>query len=215
MPRYFGAFSDSVLGKFWISFSDWEVTAVLEGLKEAGVEPAQEPRRTLSRAPPALVYWMLSNARILERESVLEIVRECAPASTIPSWPADIPPVGLLLLLMHEDTTVRAWALSQASSFKVTPLKSEQFLPGYVEALERTSKLIGLFDVNLLKVNHANDVAEDTFPFSQDPSQLWSGFGSFLRFVPPERFRPSELFRLDLRRVVIGHLSDPGSRELS
>ena len=158
---------------------------------------------------------MLSNLKILQDARVLNVLQECVPTRAFSEWPDDIPPVGLLLLLMHTEEKVRDWARVQLATYKDAPMKSEEFLPMYIEALEKATKIIGLFDAQLLKVDRSSDTFKDPFPFSRDPSQLWLGYSSFLRFVPPERLRSSEMFRLDVRRIVISHLSDPGIRKLS
>ncbi|KAH8104550.1 SEN1 N terminal-domain-containing protein [Cristinia sonorae] len=206
---YFGAFSDPILKKFYESVAAWEVKVVLEGLAEAKIDPAlpSESRRSLSDAPPALTYLMLSDYHILQDPKVIAILQSCPPKRAFSEWPTDIPPIGLLLLLMHESPNLRNWARSQVLLFKSTPMKSEQFLPMYTEVLERTATIVGRVDSH---ASTTGSTMKDTFPFCSDSSQLWSGFGIFLRFVPRERFRPSELFRLDLRRIIIGHLSDPG-----
>ncbi|TCD66618.1 DEAD-box type RNA helicase [Steccherinum ochraceum] len=212
---YFGAFKDVVLAKFWDSFSEWEARLAIEACKTARIDPSVPAgsRRTLNEAPPAVTYLMLSNTQVLQNLEVMRLLQECTPTHAFSDWPTAVPPPGLLLLLVHNNTAIRTWTRSQLGTFTTTPMKSEQLLPAYTETLERVTKVIGLFDAQLGRAAHSS-VSGDSFPFAQDPSQLWSGYGNLLRFIPPECFRPSEMFRLDLRHIVIGHLSDPGSHFL-
>ncbi|THH27997.1 hypothetical protein EUX98_g6198 [Antrodiella citrinella] len=159
---FFGAFADGVLDKFYASVSDWECRAALKGSADAKVDPTAPTgsRRSLSDAPPALTYLMLSSAPIMQNPKIMTTLQECTPTSTFSEWPTDIPPVGLLLLLMHDNAAVRSWARNQVATYKTTPMKSEQFLPTYVDVLSQVTKAIGLFDAQLSQVGNANDISQ-------------------------------------------------------
>lgn len=180
VSRFFGAFADGVLEKFYASVSDWECRAALKGLTDAKVDPTTPAgsRRSLSDAPPALTYLMLSSTPIMQNPKIMTTLQECTPTSTFSEWPTDIPPVGLLLLLVHDSAAVRSWARNQVATYKTTPMKSEQFLPTYVDVLSQVTKAIGLLDAQLSQVGNANDISKGSFPFTRDPSQLWSGYGN-------------------------------------
>ncbi|KAH9950533.1 SEN1 N terminal-domain-containing protein [Amylocystis lapponica] len=206
---YFGAFSDETLKSFYDNFNEWELQSVLLALSNVKILPDSAPtdERTLSDAPPAVVYHILSNLHILQDPRILKIIHSSPPGALISRWPTDIPPAGLFFLLLDARLESRNWARQQLASYKSTPLSKDHFLSTYITVLQTVTKLV-------MPESSVNPGVVDIlarFTFVQDVATLWSGYCAMLRFVPVEFLRTGKSIGIDLRHVVIGHLHDTGT----
>lgn len=200
-----------MLKEFYKSFATWELETILEYCKKAHVSPdihTNTDNKSLADVPPSIVLLMLSNLHHLRDPRVISIIRSYSPDKPITNWPLDSPPAGLFLLLMDEKSEVRTWAYQQIALYKTTPLPAEQFLSTYSEVLEAaTSTITSLSPGQMLEPWSAG------FAFPNDPAVIWPGYCTMLRFAPVKWMRPSPSFKIDLRKVVIAHLSDTGNRQ--
>ena len=209
--RYFGAFSEAILKEFYKSFSQWELETVLEYCKKAEISPntAIPPEnKTLADLSPSILLLMLSNPVNLRNPTVMQIIQSYVPTKPIGDWPLDSPPVALFLLLMDEKIEVRSWAYKQITTYTTTPMPSEQFLTAYEEVLSAATHA-----VTSLSPNSTLAPWSDGFTFPNDPTTLWPGYCTMIRFVPVQWLQPNKSFNIDLRKVIIAHLSDTGNRE--
>lgn len=191
------------------SFSGWEISLFLDGLAACHITPeglTAPTKLTLLDAPPALIYLALWNLDVLCDNRVLLIFANHAPPSASPLLPPDPPPPGLFFLLFHESPLVSRWAKAQLMRCQRAPMSMDKFVGPYLTALAA--------------VEHALTIAKPatksdsrlTFPFSQDPASIWSGFMSALRLLPREYLKSGKWTPLDLSHIVTGHLHDTGPR---
>ncbi|KAH7909030.1 SEN1 N terminal-domain-containing protein [Hygrophoropsis aurantiaca] len=214
---YFGAFSEDVLKTFYQSFSEWELSVVLEILSRVGVglDSQQEVTPLLQRVPPAVLYHMVSNMHILKDARIFPLVRSCPPTS---GWPIDPPPPGILPLMMDESFEVRQWAKAQGDKCSTVPMLVTHFVTAHEEALAIIAAALEInqtdqpksFPVGASSSSTIND-ATRTFKFASGPYELWSGFCQVLRHIPSSMLLTSHL-GTDCRRIVTGHLHDVGTQ---
>lgn len=200
--RYFGAFADSVLVAFYKSFNSKLLEVVLGRCKNAQLFPDSTSGRTLAELPPSLVYLMLSELDYLRNSKVMGIIYSHVPDKPITGWPTEAPPAGVLMLLMERSSEVRAWATSQVALCTRRPMNSDQFLPVYGDTLRLCTNAIT-----------SPGSGSESDLFSGELLELWNGYSVILRYVPQDWLYSSRDRPLDIRQVVIGHLSDTGPRE--
>ncbi|GLB38538.1 putative SEN1 N terminal [Lyophyllum shimeji] len=199
---YFGAYPDDVLDAFYQTFETWELDEVLEDLAKACLigPSAESTQRTLSDAPPAVVYRMVSNWTIFKDPRIMSVIHNRPPTGPISTWPKDPIPPGMLILLLDANADVRRWAEAHISKCSVVPMSNEHFLGAYLDAVE----VIG---------RHLTDPglnANLPFTFAMDPSDLWSGFRTVLRQIPVDALGSTTRQCSDLRGIVARHLYDTG-----
>ncbi|KAL4081054.1 SEN1 N terminal-domain-containing protein [Scleroderma citrinum] len=201
---YFGAFSDDVMKGFYRSFDDWELSLVKDALSRAGVRGV----------PPAVVYHILSNIRILRDPTILSLIRSRPSLST---WPNDVPPPGLLVLRFDESQEVRQWARTLISSCTEIPVAEEHFVAGHELALQTVFCLLSdtrrevTHDLSMLPVPTVESTSEllKAITFTSDLRELWIGYSQVLRIVPDQVLLKS-YSSVNCRKVVVGHLHDVG-----
>lgn len=212
--RYFGAFSDDILRRFYGSFDDWALELVKGDLASAGIGGVPRSGSSAWRhVPPAIIYHAVSNLRILKDPDVLALVRS---QPSVSSWPTDVPPAGLFILMFDEAQDVRQWAKSFVTACSEIPMAEDHFVTGHEVALRTVFNLIAK-TVNQRNpvVLHIASVEEafpvDPFSLTSDPNEIWAGFCQVLRQIPTQTIlRPYG--GVDCRRVVTGHLHDAGPR---
>jgi senataxin len=138
----------------------------------------------------------------------MQLIRLYVPTKPIQGWPLDAPPAGLLLLLLDEKLEVRTWAYQQVALYTTTPMPAEQFLTSHQEVLSNATNVI-----TSLTPNNILQPWGSEFSFPSSPDLLWPGYCTILRFVPVKWMKPSATFKIDLRKIVIVHLSDTADRE--
>jgi senataxin len=218
--RYFGAFPDEVIKFFYANVDEWELRMILRALSLTGISVDTLNRvhpQTLAQVPFALVYHILSNTSILLDPWILKLIHSL-PLGDFLGWPTDIPPPGLLLLILDEEPKVRQWARNQISNFTLVPIPKDRFtqpfiavLETMVAALERHRSIVS--SQYYPPASNLDVSAVHSFSFTSDPSEFWSGVGAILRLIPPEFMVSTSTTRVDFRRVIIGHLHDTGPRQ--
>ncbi|KIJ64432.1 hypothetical protein HYDPIDRAFT_187805 [Hydnomerulius pinastri MD-312] len=213
---YFGAFSEEVIKGFYGSFDDWELKIVKEVLARAGIQNgSQSNASALRNVPPAILYHAVSNLRVLRDSDVLCLLRS---RPSVSSWPSDVPPPGLLVLMFDENQDVRQWAKSLVSGCSEVPMAECHFVAGHEQALRIIYSLLAKtavqrdpFSTSMLTIPSVDGVATlaENFSFTSDPEELWIGFCQVLRQIPTETMLKS-YGGADCRRVVTGHLHDVG-----
>lgn len=178
---------------------------LLDGLKKFQLSPetAAGSGRALSDVPPAILYHIFYNLRILRDPGAAKIIHSCIPDVPISSWPIDFPPPGLFLMLIDGHPGVRNWAQQQISLCKQTPIPKGHFSPMHRRILKSVTDVV-------MSAQAANEIQHEyPMSFVSDASLMWSGYCMVLRYVPVEFFHTGNL---DLRHVVVGHLHDTGPR---
>jgi senataxin len=109
--------------------------------------------------------------------------------------------------MMDENLDVRRWAQSIALKCKITPIPLDSFTSPFKAILELVS------DAFTAKTSESllNTTASAPYAFAQDSASLWAGFLAVLRLVPVELLTSNASVKVDLRRIVIGHLHNIGS----
>lgn len=212
---YFGAFSDQVVKGFYSNFDEWELSLVKGALTSAGINSANVNPNALRKLPPGVLYHMVSNLRVLRDPMVMNVIR-CRPSTS--SWPKDVPPPGLLILLFDESQEVRQWARSFISSCTEIPMPEARFVTGHEVALQAIFNLLtktrgdaSTSDSTVFTVLTMETVPEvlRSITVVSDPRELWIGYSQVLRLLP-NRILLKSYGGVDCRRMVIGHLHDVG-----
>ena len=222
--RYFGAFESNTLLDFWNVFHEWELKTVVEGLGRAGFLQSNAAQSTslpsLSDAPPVLLYRAVCNLRVLQDEQIINMLQIHTPSGLVAGWPIDPPLAGILLLLLIENENVRRWAKAQVAECKVVPITKEHFTNAYVAVIQVVAHTISTDVAGFAEVLDElgatfllRTQGHPGFPFAESSVDLWAGIYEFIRFIPPAQLLTDGRRRADLRRLVIGHLHDVGSRQ--
>lgn len=199
---------------------------VINALSHAGITSGianNNPQPALSNVPPAVVYHMVSNLDILQDTRILSIIHTYPLSDSLPGWPTDPPPPGILILTMDEKAEVQQWAKSIISNCRVVPIPKEKFVGAYSIAMDAVAHAISTGTQTRNNSAMVTSSLNSTiimapgifrnFPYSRDSANLWSGFCAFLRLVPPEMLTSNAHHNVDLRRLVTGHLHDTGPRQ--
>ncbi|KAF8645168.1 hypothetical protein AX16_007996 [Volvariella volvacea WC 439] len=203
---YFAAFPEATQTAFFNNFEEWELSVVLEALKQLGINDVSDlGNKKLSDFPSPLVYRMVSNWTIFRNPQVLAMIRACPPTEPFLDWPSDPLPAGLFLLLLDTQADVRHWAKSQAMRCQAVPIDSTKFVGSYRLAYEVICNTLASAGGDQLIPHTLN-----AFSLSTNPMDIWSGISSALRLIPVDILIPKAKQPIDIRRVVIGHLHDTG-----
>ncbi|KAG6820177.1 hypothetical protein H0H93_004308 [Arthromyces matolae] len=199
---YFGAYQDHVLSAFYETMGTWELQTVLEDLTKAGLwgDSAQSNQRTLADVEPAVSFRMVSNWTVFRDSRIQTIFKNRPPPGVLETWPRDPLPPGMLILLMDEKVEVRRWAESHASRTTVVPISNDDFTGVYLDVIE----VIG---------RHLTDQSLDanqSFSFTTNLLDLWSGFRLVLRQIPIDILCSPPRPYCDFRGIVARHLYDTG-----
>ncbi|KAG6830019.1 hypothetical protein H0H92_002547 [Tricholoma furcatifolium] len=198
---YFGAYKDEILTSFYNTMETWELSTVLENLTTAGLINGNEfSQRTLADVNSAVVYRMVSNWAVFSDSRIQSLITTQPPPETLPQWPKDPLPPGMLLLLIHDKVEVRRWAEAQASQSTVVPIDEISFAGVYLQAIEVIGRHLTDSSLN----------AGLSFPFVADPSDLWSGFKKILRYIPVNVLVSPSRSYSGFRGIVAKHLHDTG-----
>ncbi|OSD07245.1 hypothetical protein PYCCODRAFT_1381842 [Trametes coccinea BRFM310] len=202
---YFGAFGDEVLKSFYHSFHKFLTDAAVDALAEKGFTSSgsADSGSTLADAPAAVTFLILTYLHMLQDPRIIALLHIFYPQAPIKSWPNDIPPPGLLVLLFDDVREVRSWAQKQTTLCEVAPIPMENFSPAHSTVLKAATECIS--SVRALQEGFG---VEYRLHFLTDTPSLWSSFATLLRFVPVELLRSSKLFDPDVRHIIIGHLHD-------
>ena len=150
----------------------------------------------------ASMYHLCSNPVILKSPKftkIEQILESHPPRSTYTDWPTDVPPPGLFLFVGSSNSKLAEWAMQQLhDTYKTTPMPAERFVPIYVETLQEIAERI-----------------EKSQQPVADEISTWATFTNTLRYVPPPFLTPSTSFAMDLRKMVLSHLPDVGTRKFS
>ncbi|KAH9854663.1 SEN1 N terminal-domain-containing protein [Lenzites betulinus] len=204
---YFGAFTDQILQSFYGNFHKFLTDTAVESLAEKGFlsTGAPDPSRTLSDAPPAATFLILTYLHMLQDSRIVSLLNVFCPRSPVKVWPVDIPSPTLLALLFNSSPELRQWAQKQSTLCEIAPIPMENFLPSHSTVLKAAVDSIA-----------SSRPLGDCFgpdyklSFVADIPYQWSGLTTLLRFTPVELFRSSKSFDSDIRRIVTGHLHDIG-----
>jgi len=214
--RFLGAFDIVQVNQFIKNVEDRELEFVLEDVRVAGFTPgsALNQQMTLAELPPATVYRMVSNWTIFCDSRIQTILHTYALSNCPTGWPTDPLPPGMFVLLIVANPLLRTWAKSHASNSSL--IASDKFLGSHVNALGVLAHAInashnGPAQSSLGTITPPNFNTQLTFAGSFD---LWSGFHSALRLIPPEFLSSSSRQRINIGRIVTGHLHDQGPRQL-
>lgn len=186
-----------------------------DGLASAGISGAARNNSSALRGvPPGIIYHSVSNLRILQDPDVLGLVRS---RPSVSSWPTDVPPPGLFILMFDDSQAVRQWAKSYVTTCSEVPMAVDHFVTGHEVALRTIFSIIAKTpNQQNSSILHIPSMQGETFPvtsfsLTSDPNEIWVGFCQVLRQIPTEAFLRS-YGGADCRRVITGHLHDTGPR---
>lgn len=196
---------------------------VLKALNHAGLSSdTANSTITLSNAPSAVVYHMVSNLLILKDPRILKLFHTRLNPDSLFDWPSDPPPPGLLLLALDENEGVRRWAKAQVLRCKIIPIAKDKFSKPYLCATSAITHAVSKgSQVNgTILSGSATPVLDDdarafaNFTFTSDSAELWSGFIAFIRLVPTEILAHNNTNRnINIGHTIAGHLHDTGPRK--
>jgi len=181
---------------------------VKDGLASAGIITDSSALRGV---PPGIIYHTVSNLRILRDPDVLALIRS---RPSVSSWPTDVPPPGLFILMFDESQAVQLWVKSFVTACSEIPMAADHFVTGHELAL-RTIFLLIASQHNPVEL-HTPSTEEETillgsFSLTSDPKEIWVGFCQVLRQIPTKAMLGS-YGGADCRRIVTSHLHDTGPR---
>ena len=195
-----------------------ELDFVLEEVRGAGFTAAPglipNQQMTLAKLPPATVYRMVSNWTIFCDPRIQSILNRYAPSNCSTDWPTDPLPPGMFVLLIVENPLLRSWASNHASSSSL--ITSDKFRDSHINALGVLAHALHASHIGPAQSSLSTPAPPNpfnillTFAGSLD---LWSGFYSALRLVPPEFFISTSRQRINIGRIVTSHLHDQGPRQ--
>lgn len=167
------------------------------------------PTKTFSQLPPSIALFMLSDPRRLKDQRILSVIRGGVPSQPIREWPHSsvAPPPALFFLLVDPNPEVRLWASRQIALHTTTPMSAEHFLPAHIEVFQTILDSISSYEPN------SPHKWGDHFVFTQDLSALWSALCTTIRYLPPDWLLGSSPLSMDVRKLVLSHLSDNNARE--
>lgn len=186
------------MNNFWSDFANWEKTIILACMRDKRLISTSKSSSTLVNLPPAVLCHVFTNLDVFLNAEILKVIRSTIPASSSTLLPVDPCPAGLLLLSLDDDQNSRTWARSHlrvASQFT-----KDQLVGHHLKVLESVTAVL------------SDQSPPLSFPFSKDPSVLWSGFGLLLRTIPSEYYPTPCGRRLEFNRIVLGHVHDNGQR---
>lgn len=212
---FLGAFNTVQVNEFIKNVEDKELEFVLKDVLGAGFRPGSifDQQMTLAKLPSATVYRMVSNWTIFCDSRIQSILHIYAPSNCSTGWPIDPLPPGMFVLLVVANPLLRTWASSHASSSPlITP---DKFRDSHINALGVLAHAIhasrsGPDESSLATPTPQNSLnTQLTFAGSSD---LWSGFYSALRLIPPEFLISTSRQRINIGHIVTSHLHDQGPR---
>lgn len=193
------------MDNFWATFDSWDIEQILLALKRFGITPSDsDPTvQTLSDVPSPIVLRIMSSWSVFSDPQIQTIIHSIPPHKLFRVWPTTIIPPGILVLLIEQTSAMRQWANSQASRYPSVPLTVDKFTGGYMRALETL-----VFGLTSRDSSATSSGQFSFFHFASGAFESWAGFSTALRFIPVEYLRPSSRCKIDVRKVVSGHLSD-------
>ena len=215
MIRFLGAFDIVKVNEFITNVEAKELEFVLKDILDAGFTiPPLNQQKTLAELRPAIVYRLVSNWTIFCDSTIQSILHAYVPSNCSIDWPTDPFPPGMFVLLIVANPLLRAWARSHASSSSLIP--PDKFFGSHVHALGVLARAIHASHSGPAEsspdmtapLNSLN--AQLTFAGSFD---LWLGFHSALRLIPPEFLTSTSRQRINIGRIVTSHLHDQGPRQ--
>ncbi|TFY66727.1 hypothetical protein EVG20_g4365 [Dentipellis fragilis] len=212
---YMGAFEPTTIASFMEAFDEWELKMVLDSLSRSHIVPGPpatpQQSRSLTDAPPAVVYHLVANIHVLRNSGIQSILQAYPPSNAISAWPSEPVPPGIFLLLLHQDQAIRQWARLHVARCRTAPMAMEKFVDTYPLVSDTMMHVVSLAGGNpTTSGGPTTAFPVQTFAFSQEPAVLWSGFVTALRMFPTEMLKPRQGTGFNLTHFVIGHLHDTG-----
>ena len=216
--RFLGAFDTIQVTGFIKNVESHELNFVLEDVLSAGFTVAPglilNQQMTLANLPPATVYRMVSNWTIFCDPRIQSIFHRYAPSNCSAGWPTDPFPPGMFVLLIVVNPLLRGWASSHASSSSL--IAPDKFRHSHVNALGVLAHAIHASHIGAAQSSLSAPAPPNSFNMQltfAGSFDLWSGFYSALRLIPPE-FISTSRQRINIGRIVTSHLHDQGPRQL-
>lgn len=194
--RYFGAFKPNILTRFWIAFEAFEVKLISQAL---------DGKRSTSDVTPSVFYHTLSKALSFKQPEVLKFLSFKPFDGPIHDWPRNPPPPGIILLSVHEDIEIRAWALSK---LKEADRNSQRMLNENHRVIMQV--LLAKLTSDSTGTSALAQEVLSFFPFSSSLYDFWAALAHVVPAITSQ-----EILSMSLPRLVIGHLHDNDDREFS
>jgi senataxin len=183
---------------------------VKKALQDTGFIPnATSLDITLSNAPPAVVYHIMSNLAVLSNPEISSIFYSNPPTEPFLQWPMDPPPAGLFALITSQEARVRTWAQKQSLKCSIIPIPFASFSESCREALHHA---VSGLDSSFTEQGAQNRLSL-ALPLVDAPVDLWKAMCRLVRIIPVEMMSSNTQNNLDVRRGILGHLPDTGPRQ--
>lgn len=215
--RFLGAFDNIQVTGFIKNIEGHELDFVLEEVLGAGftAAPGLDQQMTLAKLPSATVYRMVSNWTIFCDPRIQSILDRYAPSNCSTGWPTNPLPAGMFVLLIVANPLLRNWARNHASSSSLIAL--DKFRDSHVNALGVLANAIHASHIGPPQSSLSTPAPPNPFDMQllfSGSFDLWSGFYSALRLIPPELLIPTSRQRINIGRIITSHLHDQGPRQL-
>ncbi|KAJ3847326.1 SEN1 N terminal-domain-containing protein [Lentinula lateritia] len=191
---YFGAFPEHVMSAFWDSFNNWELEHTLAQISDASA---------WTDIPTPTLYRMICNFQVFQDSRIQTFLEQHPPSRSPSDLPAEPIPPAMLVLMMHENATLRDWSVKQASRCTNIPISQDDAPPLlYDKALE-------IIMLPFISTPQARSNST-SIRLVTETVTLWSSFHSVLRLLHPKHLTFFSSKGVDVRHVVTGHLHDHG-----
>ncbi|KAL1693704.1 SEN1 N terminal-domain-containing protein [Schizophyllum commune] len=202
---YMSSFPPDTLVNFFKLLEDWELSNVISELCQRNILSGQNvvASPTLYGVPVGLTYRMVANMVVFRDPRIRAVLEKCYASIPLDNWPTDPLPAGMLALLVDENDALREWAEERYSALKQKPIPPDNLTFAHTSVAETIFKAL------------ANDSASSSqgasaAPIRSDIEVYWSGILKIVALMDPELLLHHQRLRVDIRRTVLGHLSDNG-----
>ncbi|KAL1748411.1 SEN1 N terminal-domain-containing protein [Schizophyllum fasciatum] len=201
---YMSSFPPDTLIGFFKLLEEWELSNIVSVLCQRNVLKGQDvvPSPTLYGVPVGLTYRMLANICVFRDPRIRTVLEKCHASIPVDKWPTDPIPAGMMSLLVDENAALREWAEERYSALKQKPIPPANLTFAHTAAAETIFKSL------------ANDTSGSngtaTAPIRSDVAVYWGGILKIVALLDPDLLLHHQRLRVDIRRTVLGHLSDNG-----
>jgi senataxin len=205
-PRYFAPrASDRTVDQFFSTLNEKEAERIMDV-----ISASPSSSSTLGTPPAAVLHHILISPHLFQRSDILALLSSHLPSSAIRELPS-APSPGLVLLAVHRDGWLRAFARAQLSICDA--VRIHQWTGNLKSAVESIVTVLNVRDLppgansepmQLLKMDYADD-----------REAFWSGFAAVLDVLDPQVIGGTGAkvkdHSVDVARLVSRHLGDRGS----
>ncbi|KAI5896492.1 uncharacterized protein SCHCODRAFT_01200004 [Schizophyllum commune H4-8] len=202
---YMSSFPPDTLVNFFTLLEGWELSNVISELCQRNILNGQNvvASPTLYGVPIGLTYRMVANLVVFRDPRIRAALEKCHASIPLDKWPTDPLPAGMLALLVDENAALREWAEERYSALKHKPIPPDSLTFAHTSVAETIFRA-------LASDSASSSQGEPAAPIRSDIEVYWSGILKIVALMDPELLLHHLRLRVDIRRTVLGHLSDNG-----